>query len=150
MAATTSPPNTVNARTLLLPYTLALVVAMAIIQAVIALTGGQVTPLAGILTAVVAVGIAIWLWRNYRRLTRVRFGVAIAHAIAFVTVTTSFNTHAVLRAVTLGSAPEGFETVSRDLLATPWFGATLIMSAAWGIGLLIHLIGVVLGRGWED
>ena len=145
-----SPQNTVNARTLLLPYALTLIAAMAIVQAVIAFTGGRITLLVATLTGVVALGIAIWLWRNYRSLTRVRFGVAIAHAIAFVTVTTSFNVHAVLRAVTLGSEPGGFETVSQDLLASPWFGATLIMSAAWGFGLLIHLIGAVLGRGWED
>lgn len=150
MDTTASPTNTVNARTLLLPYALTLVVSMGIIQTVIALTGGQITLLAGILTAVVALGIAVWLWRNQRRLTRVRFGKAIAHAIAFVTVTTSFNAHAVLRALILGAGPEGSETVSHDLLATPWFGATLIMSAAWGLGLLIHLVGVVLGRGWED
>ncbi|QZY51943.1 hypothetical protein [Leucobacter tenebrionis] len=150
MDTTVSPPNTVNARTLLLPYALTLVVAMGIVQAVIALTGGRITLLAIILTAVVALGIVVWLLANYRALTRVRFGVAVAHALAFVTVTTSFNAHAALRAFILGSGPEGFETVSRDLLATPWFGATLVMSAAWGIGLLIHLVGVVLGRGWED
>lgn len=142
--------NTANARTLLLPYTLVLVAAMAIIQAVIAITGGHIALLAGLLTATVALGIAIWLWRTYRSLTRVRFGIVIAHAIAFVTVTTSFNVHAVLRAVILGSGPDGFEAVSHDLLATSWFGATLIMSASWGLGLLIHLVGVILGRGWED
>lgn len=142
--------STVNARSLLLPYTLGLITAMLIIQAVIALTGGEVTVLAGALTAVVAIGIAAWLWRNYRRLTHVRFGVAIAHAIAFVTVTSSFNLHAVVRTTTLGAGGGGFEAAAQNLLATPWFGATLVMSAAWGLGLLLHLTGVVLGRGWED
>ncbi|MDJ1371247.1 hypothetical protein [Gulosibacter molinativorax] len=123
---------------------------MGVTQATIALAGGEITPFVGLLTAAVALGIVVWLWRNYRRLTQVRYGVAVAHAIAFVTVTTSFNAHAVLRTLILGSGPEGFETVSRDLLTTPWFGATLIMTAAWGLGLLIHLLGTVLGRGWED
>ena len=119
-------------------------------EAVVAFTGGQITLLAGLLTAAVALGIVIWLWRNHRVLTRVRFGVAIAHAIAFVAVTTSFNVHASIRAVVLGGGADGFQAVAHDLLATPWFGATLVMSSAWGLGLLVHLVGVVLGRGWED
>lgn len=149
---TTQPEahTAINARSLLLPYTLTLITAMVIIQAIIALTGGEVTVLTGALTALVAAGIAAWLWRNYRRLTHVRFGVAIAHAIAFATVTTSFNAHAVVRTVALGSGDSGFEAAAQNLLATPWFGATLVMSAAWGLGLLIHLTGSVLGRGWED
>lgn len=139
-----------NARSLLLPYALTLITAMVLIQAVIALTGGEVTVLAGALTAVVAVGIAVWLWRTNRELTHVRFGVVIAHALAFATVTTSFNLHAVVRTVALGSGEGGFEAAAQDLLATPWFGATLVMSAVWGLGLLVHLTGAVLGRGWED
>ncbi len=142
--------SAINARSLLLPYTLALIAAMAIIQVVIALTGGEVTVLAAVLTAVVAVGMMVWLWRNYRQLVHVRFGVVIAHAVAFVAVTTSYNAHAVVRALVLGSGDGGFEVVAQDLLATPWFGATLVMSAAWGLGLLTHLTGSVLGRGWED
>ncbi|WP_460461997.1 hypothetical protein [Arthrobacter pigmenti] len=123
--------------------------AMLTIQAVIALTGGRVTVLIAALTALVAIGICVWLWRNYRRLTHVRFGVAIAHAIAFASVTTSFNVHAVVRTVLLASG-SGFEAAAHGLLATSWFGATLVMTAAWGLGLLVHLTGVVLGRGWED
>ena len=75
-AQQTSSPA--NARALLLPYTLGLVIAMAIVQIVIAATGGDVTLLAGGLTAVVALGIAVWLWRNLTALKRVRFGVVIA------------------------------------------------------------------------
>lgn len=144
------PETTVNARSLLLPYLLVLAAAMALIQTLIAVTGGDIGLSAGVLTAVVAAGIAGWIWRNYRRLTRIRFGLAIAHAVAFAVVTTSFNLHAVIRAVTLGSGSGGEAAAASDLLATPWFGATLVMSAAWGVGLLVHLAGVILGRGWED
>lgn len=144
-----TPPAT-NTRSLLLPYTLTLIVAMTIVQAVIALTGGNITLLAGGLTAVVAVGIAIWLVRNYGELTHVRFGVAIAHAIAFAAVTTSFNLHALVRTVILAGGDGGVMAAAQNLLATPWFGATLGMSALWGLGLLAHLTGTVLGRGWED
>lgn len=143
-------PATVNARSLLLPYTLVLAVAMLLIQTVIALTGGEVSVLAGALTGLVAIGIAAWLWRNYRKLAQVRFGVAIAHVVAFITVTTSFNLHAVVGTVALSSGAGGFEAAAQNLLATPWFGATLVMSGVWGLGLLVHLTGVVLSRGWED
>ena len=123
---------------------------MVLVQAVISVTGGEVGVVAGALTAAVAVGIAAWLWRNYRQLTRIRFGLAVAHAIAFAAVTTSFTLHAVVRTLTLGAGAGGDHAAANELLATPWFGATLLMSAVWGVGLLIHLTGAVLGRGWED
>ena len=149
MDTTTASSGALNARSLLLPYLLALLAAMALVQAVIALTGGGIGVAGGALTAAVAAGTAAWIWRNYRRLTRIRFGLAIAHVIAFLAVTASFNLHAVIRLFALGS--DGTEAqAAQELLATPWFGATLLMSAVWGTGVLIHLAGSVLGRGWED
>ncbi|MFP3395910.1 hypothetical protein ACSBQT_02460 [Brevibacterium sp. H602] len=150
MTTTPQTSSPTNARTLLLPYTLGLIIAMAIVQIVVATTGGEVTILAGGLTALVAIGIAVWLWRNLTALKRVRFGVVIAHAIAFVTVTTSFNLHAILRVMFLGFEVDGAGDAARTLLESSWFGATLVMSALWGLGLLVHLLGSVLGRGWED
>ncbi len=149
MTTQTEVASATNARSLLLPYTLTLLAAVVVLQVTIALTGGQVGVLAAALTVLVAVGIAVWLQRTYRRLTHVRFGVVVAHAIAFVCVTTSFNVHALLRTVSLGS-DGGLDAAAQELLATPWFGATLVMSSAWGLGLLVHLVGSVLGRGWED
>ncbi len=142
--------SSANARALLLPYTLGLVVAMAVVQVVIAATGGEVTILAGGLTALVAIGIAVWLWRTLRVLMRVRFGVAIAHVIAFVTVTASFNLHAIVRVMAIGFEVDGAGDTVRNLLESSWFGATIVMSGLWGLGLLIHLIGSVIGHGWED
>lgn len=142
--------SSANARALLLPYTLGLVVAMAVVQVVIAATGGEVTILAGGLTALVAIGIAVWLWRTLRVLMRVRFGVAIAHVIAFVIVTASFNLHAIVRVMAIGFEVDGAGDTVRNLLESSWFGATIVMSGLWGLGLLIHLIGSVIGHGWED
>lgn len=147
---TTAPAlQTANARSLLLPYALTLIVAMLVIQSVIAVTGGDVTILAGLLTAIVAIGIAVWVVVKRRTLLHVRFGLVIAHAIAFITVTTSFNLHAVVRIIITGS-DGGALAAAQSLLGSSWFGATLVMSAFWGFGLLIHLLGSVLGRGWED
>ncbi|WP_166980395.1 hypothetical protein [Paramicrobacterium fandaimingii] len=143
--------KTVNSRSLLLPYLLSMMGAMLVVQLMIMLTGGDISVLAGImLTLVAALGAAAWLWRSYRSLKQIRFGVAIAHAITFAVVTTSFNVHAAVRMVAFSSSPDGFDAAARSLLATPWFGVTLVMSALWGLGLLVHLIGAVLGRGWED
>ncbi|WP_166996663.1 hypothetical protein [Paramicrobacterium fandaimingii] len=142
--------KTVNSRSLLLPYLLSMMGAMLVVQLMIMLTGGDISVLAGMLTLVVALGAAVWLWRSYRSLKQIRFGVAIAHAITFAVVTTSFNVHAAVRMVAFSSSPDGFDAAARSLLATPWFGVTLVMSALWGLGLLVHLIGAVLGRGWED
>lgn len=139
-----------NARTLLLPYTIGLIIAMAIVQVVIAATGGEVTILAGILTAVVALGIAVWLWRNRRVLKRVRFGIVIAHVIAFVTVSTSYNLHSIVRLMAEGAVDKSASDIAQAALGGSWFGVTIVMSALWGFGLLIHLAGAVLGRGWED
>ena len=142
--------SSANARALLLPYTLGLVVAMAVVQVVIAATGGEVTILAGGLTALVAIGIAVWLWRTLRVLMRVRFSVAIAHVIAFVIVTASFNLHAIVRVMAICFEVDGAGDTVRNLLESSWFGATIVMSGLWGLGLLIHLIGSVIGHGWED
>lgn len=150
MSTTPQTSSPANARTLLLPYTLGLIIAMAIVQIVIAATGGEVTVLAGILTAVVALGIAAWLWRNLRVLRRVRFGVVIAHAIGFVTVTTSFNLHAIVRLMAANALDTSAADIIHAALGGSWFGVTIVMSACWGLGLLIHLVGAVLGRGWED
>lgn len=139
----------VNARSLLLPYALSLIGAMLGVQIVIAVTGSEITLLSGVLTALVAFGIVLWLWRSRAALRHVRFGAAIAHTIAFVTVTTSFNLHAliVLLSLGVGGPDDAFGIL---MGGSSWFGATLVMSSAWGLGLLVHLIGSVLGRGWDD
>ncbi|WP_461636354.1 hypothetical protein [Glutamicibacter soli] len=146
MDAENMPQAQVNSRSLLLPYAMGLIAAMAAIQLVVAITGSESALIAGLLTAVVAVGIAVWGWRNHRKLAQVRFGFAIAHTIAYMAVMTSFNLHAMIRA--LSQSTQGND--AGQILAGWWFGATLVMGSLWGIGLLFHLVGSVLARGWED
>lgn len=123
---------------------------MAIVQTVIAVNGGTITLLATLLTAAVGLGALVWVIVSYRKLARIRFGLVIAHAITFVTVTTAFNTHAIVRVFALSSETGSAEGLAQGFFGTPWFGTTLIMSGLWGVGILLHLIGIVLGRGWED
>lgn len=150
MVTYSQKPSTVNSRSLLLPYMLTLVAAMLIIHIVIALTGGSITLLAGAMTAVAALGIAAWLWRNHRALRHVRFGMVIAHVTAFIIVTVSYNLHALIRVFVLGFGDAPPTGAAGQILSSSWFGATLVMSSLWGLGLLIHLLGAILGRGWED
>lgn len=140
----------VNARSLLFPYAIGLLGSMTVVQVVIAATGGSVGVLAEVLTAVVAVALVIWLWRMSGRLKRIRFGMVIAHALAFVIITTSYNLHALIRTFVLAGGPDGQDLVTHMWIGSAWFGATLGMTALWGVGLTLHLVGVVLGRGWED
>jgi hypothetical protein len=149
MSTTSAPSTGVNSRDVLLPYTLVLLAVVSALQIVIAATGGEIGILAGALTALMAIGVAAWFWRSYAKLRRIRFGVVVAHTITFVAVTTSFAIGALASTIALVSQDQSGLAAER-LLSTPWFGATLVMSAIWGIGLFAHLVGTVVGRGWED
>lgn len=140
----------VNAQSVLLPYALTLIVGMVVVQVVIALTGGVPTVLTGILTAVVALGIVFWYWKNLQKLSQIRFSAAIAHTLAFVTITTSYNLHAMIRIFGHGGTEGGLEQAARELFTTPWFGTTFGMTTLWGLGLLLALLGSIASRGWRD
>ena len=142
------PVRPADARAILLPYIAALTGAMLLVQLAVVLTDGSGI-VAGLLTAAVAVGILLWLRSTRARLARVRFGTAVAHAAAFTVVTASFALHAVVRTIAI-TAHAGPEAAALAFVGTWWFGATLVMCAAWGIGLLLHLLGAVLDRGWEE
>lgn len=139
--------DTARAHRTLLPFFGAMVGGSALIQLAIALTGNRIGLLAGILTAVLGVGFALYLWRFSPTLGRVRYGVLVAHVCAYVAVNVGFGLHAYLL-IAVGS--------SAILPADPmtpidpgWLGATLAMSSFWGLGLLLHLFGALMGRGFE-
>lgn len=139
----------VNTRALLLPYLLVLIAATVAVQVVVVLVGGRLTPVVAVLTGATGIGAVAWGWVHRRELRQVRFGAVVAHVALFLTVTVSYTVHAVIRVVGLGSQGD-VEAATELILGSPWFGATLVTSAAWGTGLLIHVIGSVLGRGWDD
>lgn len=99
-----------TARSLLLPYALTLIGAMIVIQFVIALAGGEVTILAGVLTAIVAIGIAAWAVISRRKLLHVRFGLGSVREPAgrspnAVSIATSRDSRTQASSPTLTSAP---------------------------------------------
>lgn len=143
-----SESKKLDSRAVFLPYMLSLLVAMTAIQVLIAVTGGEITLVATIALAVVAIAMVIWVLVNYKVLRRIRFGSVLANVIGFVVVTTSFNLHALIRVIVLSE--QGAAATAEAFFGTAWFGLTLGMSAIWGVGVIFHLVGSVLGRGWDD
>ncbi|MDO5076666.1 hypothetical protein [Corynebacterium sp.] len=149
MSTYTTIPETVNARKVLVPYVLGVLGSLLVIHLVIAFGGGRIGPLVQVLMVVLALGMAAWFIWQRRALARIRFGTVVAHAFSYVAVVSSFQIHALVQGVRAGANGTAMD-MANLLLGTPWFGFTLQIGALWGIGLMIHIIGTILGRGWED
>lgn len=132
---------------LLAPFALAMVGANVVMQVAIALTGQAIGWLAGVTTGLIALGYAGFLMRYGSDLGKVRYGQLTAHAITFAAVNTGFGLHFFLLAMAGGSAinasGDGF------VMDGGWFGAAVAMPALWGVGLVLHALGAVAGRGFE-
>lgn len=131
----------------LLPYALTLIAASAILQTVIAVTGNRISLLSMILLAVIALGYATYLLTIGRRLSRVRYGLFAAHAISYAAINVGYLLHAYLLIALRSPTIAGDGGLAID---TTWFGATFGMAGFWGLGLLIHGLGAVLSRGFEQ
>jgi hypothetical protein len=150
MTTTRRAESTINARSLLLPYLLAVVGGVLAIQAVIGVQGGEITVLAGAMTAVLAAAAAGFVAVRSRALRQVRFGLLVAHVGTFVPVVAGFTLHGLVRATDLARAGGGADLVGAEMLGTPWFGVVYVMTPLWGLGLLCHVVATVAQRGWES
>lgn len=137
MATTHAASTPATSKSLILPYLLVLLAAVAALQIFIAVQ--DITPVAAIGLFVIAAAIFIWHWGNRKALNKVRFGNAVTHAMAYVVVNASFALHAMLGGAFTVGAPE-----------PGWVASAIAMPAFWGIGLVVHLFGATLGGGWED
>ena len=127
-------------------YGLAVVAASLMTQVVIAATGSEITLLAGALTGVIALGYAGFLLRVGADLGRVRFGKVAAHALTYAAVCGGYLLHFFVLALTASPTIEG----PGGFLVDPgWFGAAISMPALWSLGLVAHILGAALGRGFE-
>lgn len=113
---------------------------------VIAATGNRIGVLSGLLLAVIALAYAAYLLTLGRALGRVRYGSLVAHVIVYVTVNVGFLLHATVLLALRAPAIQG-DALSP--IAPGWIGATYVMASVWGIGLLSHLMGAVMSRGFE-
>lgn len=144
---TAQPQDRLAAATeVLVPYSAIMIAANALMQVAIVVMGNEITVATGVMTAVIALVYAGFLIRYGTRLAKVRFGLLATHVVTYTAVNTGFFVHffvlaAIGHPAVLG--PAGF------VMDPGWFGVVIGMPGAWGLGLLIHAFGSILGRGFE-
>lgn len=100
----------------------------------------RVTLASGLLLAGVAVYYALFLILQAKALRQRRFGAYIVHVVSFLIVNGSYWLHAAALVV----------TDNAGVLDPGWYGALFGMGSFWGLGLLLHTMGVALSGGFED
>lgn len=141
------PVVALNARRLLLPYTLGLVALVSVSHAILAVEGSEIGLLAGVLTAAMGLYYAAYLLWTHKSLRQIRFAPLVAHAVTYVVVVGGFQLHAVFLALANSDQLRGGDDFPLD---PGWFGPTLAMAGFWGIGLLAHAVSSVALRGFEN
>ncbi len=135
-----------NAKNVLLPYSLALIALCVINQVVIAVIGNVIDWRACLMTGVIALYYAIFLITKGKELQRIRFASLVAHAITYVAVVGSFQLHAAFLLFANSDQIRG----TADFPIDPgWAGPTFFMAGFWSIGLIIHAIASIAYGGYE-
>ncbi|HMS73359.1 MAG TPA: hypothetical protein PKB03_10030 [Baekduia sp.] len=134
-------------RSHLLPFTIKMLSASALLQLVILLNGNQI----GIAAWVVFIATdAFMVWFNVTQaqaLSQIRFGSLVAHAAAYVAVNAGFAVHAATLAITNNDALRGDADMPID---AAWFGFGMLMPAIWGVWFCFHAVTSIRARGFED
>lgn len=138
--------ETLNVRTLILPFALIMLGLVVVVHAVIIVDDNRVGLLATLLLTVVAVYYAAYFITRRSRLARIRFGTLVAHATAYAIVCVSYLLHAFVLIVINSPAIRGD---SHFLMDQGWFGVTFGMATGWGLGLIVHALASIASRGWE-
>jgi hypothetical protein len=89
-----------------------------------------------------AIGLYYFLFRasHATQLRQRPFGDYFAHVGGYIVINGSFWIHAALLVA----------TGNRELIDSNWAGLLFGMSVLWGIGVLLHTIGAVLDKGYEN
>lgn len=85
--------------------------------------------------------------RSKKILSRVRYGLLVAHVTSFLIVNLPFHLYAFILFMSNNPAIRGNENFA---LAPDWYGVIFGMTTFWGFGLLVHLIASVANRGFEE
>lgn len=149
MTTTTPAERLAGASTALQLYALAVTAASLLVQLVLAATGSRIGVLAAGLTTAIALGYAAFLLRDRGTLGRVRFGLLAAHVVTFAAVNAGYLIHFFLLAATGSPAIETSTADGEFVMDPAWFGVVVGMPAFWSLGLLLHSLGAILGRGFE-
>lgn len=151
MHATAPERQLASATGLLAPYAITMIVANVIAQGAIVAAGSEIDLLAIVLTAGVALGYAGFLIRNGRHLAKVRFGLLAAHVMTYTAVTGGYLLHFFILATLNSPVVQGPDAADGAVFVMDpgWFGVAIGMPTFWGLGLLVHALGAILGRGFE-
>lgn len=123
-------------------YTALLAVVLAACQIFIATTqDSEITPLAGLAIVIPAIIYAAFIYTNKSEIRKVAYASLISHLVTYLLVNMSFWAHAFF------TASFEDEIVSFE---SGWYGVLIAMPLFWGFGLMMHTLGALYGKGFED
>lgn len=136
-----------KAKKSLLQHTFVMLVSCVVLQVIIYARGNRIDLISNLLHAGTAL---YYLWYHVTAkdlLSRVRFGLLVAHLIGFLAVSISYLFHAFILIISNNPAIHG----NNDFAIEPgWFAILFDMITFWGIGLLIHMVASIANRGFEE
>lgn len=125
----------------LLRYTLVIASGVLVVQLYIALIAhNSVDVWSMLLLSIVALYMAWFLWWQRRALRQRAYAGYLLHVLTYLIVNGSYWLHAALL----------FASGNGNLVDAAWQGALFGMSLIWGAGLLLHPLGTLLSKGYED
>lgn len=93
-----------------------------------------------LLLSLVALYMAWFLWWQRRALRQRAYAGYLLHVLTYLIVNGSYWLHAGLL----------FASGNGNLVDAAWQSALFGMSLIWGAGLLLHTLGTLLSKGYED
>jgi hypothetical protein len=106
-----------------------------------------------IFTLPLALFVGVFLYYVYYNLTskkllsRVRYGLLVAHVTSFLIVNVPFHLYAFILFMSNNAAIRGNDNFA---ISPDWYGVLFGMTTFWAIGLLVHTIASVANRGFEE
>jgi len=131
---------------ILLPYAGIMAVLAVFANLVVAFRGSTIDAVSGSALLPAFVYYVYFQITARAELSRIRFGLLVAHLVAFLIVNLSYHIHAATLAV-LSFDSNSEPSVS---LSPGWFGVLFGMFCIWGLGLLIHTVASIASRGFEE
>lgn len=90
---------------------------------------------------VIALIFLFYVVRYGKGLDKLRFGGVAIHALTYAVVAGGNLLHFAIDAL--------FQRMDLPSLLATWSGLAVVLGGLWGLGLAIHIIGVIAGRGYE-
>lgn len=125
----------------LLQFFIVLAIGTALLQFYIARVASNEITL-GTYLLLAAIGVYYFYFRmtHATQLRQRPYGDYLVHVGGYIVINGSFWIHATLLAF----------RGNQERINSSWFGLLFGMSVLWGIGVLIHTLGAVRGKGYDD